>query len=135
MTIDSAQAIALEQDGCFIRNDSFVVFTVPASGAVPVCQFKNVAGDIESYFYSASPAECDTLRADPNWVWMTEDAFFVLPVQWNGHCAPGTSAVIRHYNDGSGGKPNHLYFSSWYKVKIIFGSEEGPVWCAPSLRK
>ncbi len=78
------------------------------AGAVPVCRF--FSSKFTSHFYTADPAECDTVIAKwaDTWQFETRTAFWVMPVDVAaGRCPDGYQPVYRLYGERNG--PNHRY--------------------------
>ena len=83
--------------------------------ASPVCRFYIPPQHGDSHFFSASPAECATIRdkigVDPNYSGYIEEtpaAFFIpLPNTANGACPTGTSPLYRLWNQRA--DSNHRY--------------------------
>jgi mono/diheme cytochrome c family protein len=79
------------------------------SGASPVCRFYIPPARGDSHFYSASPAECDDVRARfPDLVPEAPEVMAVrLPDLASGECAADTVAVYRLWNMRA--DSNHRY--------------------------
>jgi len=92
----------------------FSVFSAPST-ASPVCRFYIPPQHGDSHFFSASTAECATVRdkigVDPNYSGYMEEtpsAFFIaLPDLASGACPAGTTAVYRLWNQRA--DSNHRY--------------------------
>jgi len=79
-----------------------------AGGAAPVCRsFTTAFAPKSSHFYTADPAECEAVKANPNWQY-EKIAFFVRPVA-GGACPAFHTPVYRMYNSGMTGAPNHRF--------------------------
>jgi len=87
----------------------FKIYPGTASGVSAVCRFFSTAfGAKSSHFYTANPAECTTVKANPNWQFEAE--VFNTPVPtFDGSCPSGTIPVYRMYNNGMSGAPNHRF--------------------------
>jgi hypothetical protein len=87
----------------------FKVDPEPGPNLVPVCRFFSAAfAPKSSHFFTAFPAECAAVKANP--VWTYEGiAFYARLPDAAGACAPGTMAIYRSYNGGEGGAPAHRY--------------------------
>jgi len=110
-------------DGYFEMPDAFIragqQFNVwPAGakvdGATPVCRFygKPEKG-LDSHFYSASPAECQSVkdRFANSWIFESADVFVVnAPNVVTGECPVGAKPVYRLFNNRS--DANHRYTTS-----------------------
>jgi len=85
----------------------FDVYAGATIGASPVCRFfSNAFGEKSSHFYTASPSECEVVKANPSWTFEGE-VFWVAPPNEDGSCAAGHLPVYRMYNNGMGAAPNH----------------------------
>lgn len=87
----------------------FKIYPGAGSGLSAVCRFFSTAfGAKSSHFYTANPAECTTVKANPNWQFEAE--VFNTPVPtFDGSCPSGTIPVYRMYNNGLSGAPNHRF--------------------------
>ena len=96
--------------GVFVRTGAgFNVWDGPVGGAVPVCRFFTTAfAPKSSHFYTADPAECEAVKANPNWQY-EKIAFYVVPVFGEMWLCRDGRGVYRMYNDGMTGAPNHRY--------------------------
>ena len=87
----------------------FTAYAAAVAGSSPVCRFFSTAfAPKSSHFYTPFPAECATVKTNPNWTFEGE----VFPIgvpDGAGNCAAGTTPVYRLYNQGHGGAPNHRY--------------------------
>ncbi|MBI3148279.1 MAG: DUF1800 domain-containing protein [Betaproteobacteria bacterium] len=103
-------------------------------GLIPVCRFYGTPGvGPNSHFYSASSAECETLRQDPGW--LDEGIAFYVNAPALAGCPSGTTAVYRSYNNGyPRNDSNHRYtidYSLWAKMGTEGHSPEGVAMCSP----
>ena len=106
----------------------------PANGAVPVCRFFTVTfAPKSSHFYTADPVECEGLKSNPNWQY--EKIAFFIAVPKAGVCPQDTVPVLRLYNDGMTGAPNHRFTTSQAIhddfVQNRGWTSEGVRFCAP----
>lgn len=83
-----------------------------ATGGSPVCRFYLPPDDGDSHFYSASPVECDDVRARfPRFVFESSSVFHIgLPEAVTGACAAGTAPVYRVWSNRP--DANHRYTTS-----------------------
>jgi photosystem II stability/assembly factor-like uncharacterized protein len=97
--------------------ESFNVFATSTAGSLgvsPVCRFygKPEKG-LDTHFYSASPAECQSVKdrfADA-WIYESPSVFEVyLPAAADGACPSATSPLYRVYNNRP--DANHRYTTS-----------------------
>ena len=105
--------IAKLDDGTFVgwaRTGLRVnVFATATSGTLVVCRFFSTAfAPKSSHFYTPFPAECATVKTNPDWTY-EGDVFYVAVAAADGTCAGATTPVFRLYNNGEGGAPNHRY--------------------------
>jgi hypothetical protein len=108
-----ADEITKLDNGTFVgwarTGKSFNVYTSTASGLNAVCRFFSTAFTPKSsHFYTPLPAECTTVKANPDWMFEAEVFFIAVPAI-DGSCTANTSPVYRVYNNGQGGAPNHRY--------------------------
>ena len=106
----------------------------PALAAVPVCRFfgGHLAGP-NSHFYTADPAECDTVRRGGHWFFESLD-FFIRRESPAFDCPEGYLSVNRAYNDGwVRNDGNHRFTTSdstWREMARHGWSLEGTVMCS-----
>ena len=85
-----------------------------AAGSTPVCRFYgNPQFGLDSHFYSASPAECNAVRAMWPEAWLLESSnvFQVyLPNPSTGSCPAGSVPIYRAWNGRT--DSNHRYTAS-----------------------
>ena len=88
---------------------SFDAYLTPAAGSSPVCRFYLPPASGDSHFYSASPAECNEVKAKfPQFVYEAPDVFHIgLPDTTTGACPTGTKPVYRLWNNRA--DSNHRY--------------------------
>ena len=92
--------------------ETFKVFSGPASETVSVCRFFTVAfPPTSSHFYAPRGLGCEGTLSNPDWQF-EGDVFHVRLPDTNGNCPIGTRPVFRLYNDGRGGAPNHRFTTS-----------------------
>jgi predicted dienelactone hydrolase len=97
------------------------------------CRFFGTPGiGPNSHFYTINTAECDEVRANPDW---TFEAFAFRAVEpLASGCAPEYATVTRLYNNGMGGEANHRYLTDPAAIEATVArgwSIEGPVFCVP----
>lgn len=111
--------IALLDGGAFNGNwkrtgQTFNVWPQATSTSSPTCRFFStplISTVKSSHFYTPFPAECDTVKQNPNWEFESI-AFYIQLAQADGTCSGGTIPLYRLYNNGMGGAPNHRYTTS-----------------------
>jgi len=85
-----------------------------------------------SHFYTISAAECDTVKANPDWTFEALAFRAVAPLSTG--CAAEYATVTRLYNNGMGGQANHRYLTDPADIDATVArgwSIEGPVFCVP----
>ena len=88
----------------------FNASAAPNENSQPVCRFFSAAfAPKSSHFYTLSPAECETRRADPNWSLESAAAFYIGVPASDGSCPADFAPVYRLFNNGQGGAPNHRF--------------------------
>ncbi|HEY1328998.1 MAG TPA: hypothetical protein VGI14_18825 [Casimicrobiaceae bacterium] len=97
------------------------------------CRFFGTPGlGPNSHFYTIDLAECDKVKANPDW---TFEAFAFRAVEpLASGCAPEYATVTRLYNNGMGGEANHRYLTDPAAIEATVArgwSIEGPVFCVP----
>lgn len=89
----------------------FGVHDIGTGSGADVCRFFSTAfAPKSSHFYTADAAECQQVRANPDWNF--EGLVFAMRTpDLSGTCA-NAWPLFRLYNDGQGGAPNHRYTTS-----------------------
>jgi dienelactone hydrolase len=104
--------------------------TGPGSDA---CRFFGTPGrGPNSHFYTISLAECDKVRANPDWTFEALAFRAVEPLA--SGCPAEYTTVTRLYNNGMGGQANHRYLTDPAAIEATVArgwSIEGPVFCVP----
>jgi hypothetical protein len=104
--------------------------TGPGSEA---CRFFGTPGrGPNSHFYTIDAAECDKVKANPDWTFEALAFRAVAPLSTG--CAAEYATVTRLYNNGMGGQANHRYLTDPADIDATVGlgwSVEGPVFCVP----
>jgi hypothetical protein len=93
---------------------TFNVWPQNTSTSSPTCRFFTTQLNYptrSSHFYTPFPAECDTVKQNPNWAFESI-AFYIQLAAADGTCSGGTIPLYRAYNNGMGGAPNHRYTTS-----------------------
>jgi hypothetical protein len=115
------------------------------AGARPVCRF--YAAGPNSHFYTADPAECQTLknleasgRAEAAaqqtrfWGWAYEGIAFHALLPTNGQCPGGTDPVWRTYNNRAQQRDTNHRFMTDERMRIAMRwtwIDEGAAFCSP----
>ena len=139
VSIDPPEIAALDSgffSGWARTGLSFIVYSNAAPGLNPVCRFFSTSfAPKSSHFFTPSPAECDWVKLNPNW--MFESIVFHAPVPAAGDtCLAGTVPVHRLYNDGHGGAPNHRYTADLGVRAAMLAQgwvPEGVTLCSPQI--
>ena len=114
ITIDPNEIAALDTgvfQGWARTGLSFKAHATPQSGFVPICRFYLPPGYGDTHFYSASPAECDTVhQQNPAFVLESTAVMqLAIPNYVTGACPSGTDPVYRVWNHRP--DTNHRYTS------------------------
>ena len=113
---------------------AFSVATDASGGDLPVCRFFSAAfAPKSSHFYTADPVECAGLKANP--AWQYEKIAFYIAAPKGQVCLGGDVPVLRLYNDGMTGAPNHRFTESQAIYDDFVANQhwtpEGVRFCAP----
>jgi len=105
-----------------------------APGALPVCRFFGVPGvGPNSHFFTADPAECAAVDANPHW--SGEGVAFRAVLPSGGACPAGDVTIQRLWLAGAAATASrHRYVSDPALVAPMIAAGwvlEGPVFCAP----
>jgi hypothetical protein len=102
--LDSGHTVGWSRTGL-----AFKVLAGAGADESPVCRFYIPPASGDSHFYSASPAECATVKAQfPSFVDESDAVFYVkLPDQQTGACPADTRPVYRLWNRRA--DSNHRY--------------------------
>jgi hypothetical protein len=113
--------------GWYSTGQSFAV-ALPGDGGVPVCRFYAPAAN--THFFTASPSECEALKA-PGSGWLFEKIAFEAYVPSGGNCR-GLSPVYRLYNNVPD-RPIHRYVASAVTQRDLVAAgwiDEGIAFCS-----
>ncbi len=122
--------------------ETFDVYTQEVNNAAPTCRFFSTSfAPKSSHFYTPFAAECDQVKANPDWQF-EGIAFYLQLTDAKGSCPANTAPLYRLYNNGMQGVPNHRYTASTTTVDQMhakgWGSEgNGPgviFACLPASR-
>jgi len=102
--------------------DVYAASTMITPPLSPVCRlYGNPAAGLDSHFYSASPAECQSVldRFGNAWIYESPDVFVVaLPDAITGQCPARTLPVYRLYNNRA--DANHRFTTSFdIRVQMV----------------
>jgi predicted dienelactone hydrolase len=100
----------------------------------PVCRFYGrPAGGPNSHFFTASPAECDSVKRQGGWFY-EGIGFYIRPVGADGKCPDGFLGVNRAYNNGFPRNDSNHRFTTSDSYLREMGRKgwamEGTVMCA-----
>jgi hypothetical protein len=120
--------------GWWRTSQRFYVDDAAGPGLVPVCRFFTAKFAAKaSHFFTANAAECDALRLGGDWTY-EGIAFYARPTEANGQCAAGTLPLLRLYNNGRKGAPNHAFTVDATKRDTLVAAgfvPEGTAFCVP----
>jgi len=107
----------------------------PDADLVPVCRFFSASfAPKSSHFYTADPAECEKVKANPDWLF-EGIVGFAAPIGLYERCPRGVP-LYRLYNAGKGGAPSHRYTVS-RNIKEVMAmrgwQSEETLGCVPAL--
>jgi len=127
--VDSGRVGAWQRTGHGFRVDT----AAGTAGTLPVCRFFSggAFAPKSSHFYTQSTAECDFLTQQGIWQFEGQ-AFHVVPPD-NGQCPASTRTVVRFYNNGISGAPNHRYVTDPALIEQMTAAgwtREGTAFCA-----
>jgi hypothetical protein len=127
--VDSGRVGAWQRTGHGFRVDT----AAGTAGTLPVCRFFSggAFAPKSSHFYTQSTAECDFLTQQGIWQFEGQ-AFHVVPPD-NGQCPASTRTVVRFYNNGISGAPNHRYVTEPALIEQMTAAgwtREGTAFCA-----
>lgn len=107
--------IALLDAGAFAgwarTGKAFNVFVLGTAGTVDVHRYFSsalVSTVISTHFYTSNAPEAASLMVNPNWVFEGKVFGILPPVPV---CPTGMTALLRAYNNGMGGVPNHRFMT------------------------
>jgi hypothetical protein len=119
------------------KSFSVVTFSFPCAiyegGTHPIYRFTgepNIGPD--SHFFTASQDECAVVRDRVDWHWMFEGVPFWASEPVAGTCPAGKQVLLRAYNNGKGGDPNHRYATDQAVIDAMVAQgwiDEGPAMC------
>jgi hypothetical protein len=97
------------------------------------CRFFGTPGvGPNSHFYTINLAECDIVKANPDWTFEALAFRAVEPLSTG--CDAAYATVTRLYNNGMGGQANHRFLTDAATIEVMLArgwSIEGPVFCVP----
>jgi hypothetical protein len=112
---------------------TFRAYPVASTAGVDVCRFFGTATGPSAHFYTADPAECTAVKANPRWAYEGTAFRALLPTV--GTCALGTQPVIRFFWPGADvSQSRHRYVldpAALAAMRAQAWIEEGAVFCSP----
>ena len=81
-----------------------------------------------------NPEECAVVRDRLEWHWMFEGVSFWASEAVSGMCPAWTQRLLRAYNNGKGGRPNHRCATDQSVIDTMVGQgwiDEGVAMCVP----
>jgi len=137
VTAHATEIAALDQDnpkGWSRTGQRYRVEDTARPDFAPVCRFTTSAfAGKASHFFTATAAECEAVKGNPDWTY-EGIAFHVRLPDEQDACPANAAAVLRLYNNGLGGAPNHAYTSDPAKAKLLADHgwiKERTAWCVP----
>jgi hypothetical protein len=135
MTAEPAEAAMLDAGlvvpGWVRTGLDFKVSSRDAGPGAPACRFFGTQpGGPNTHFFTIDPFECNLLLANP--LWTFEGIAFRADTTAGEDCPADRVPVVRLYNDGKGGEPNHRYLTSHseiYRMQVQGWVREGVVFC------
>jgi hypothetical protein len=104
----------------------------PGSASTVYRFFSTSFAPKSSHFYTANPAEHQSLLTNPNW--QVEGAVFNLAVPaTDGTCPAGTVPVYRLYNNGQGAAPNHRFTTDITVRNAMLSRPVDKAWIAEGM--
>jgi hypothetical protein len=134
ITADPREAAALDGGGEWVRTgEDFKVFALGSGLGVPACRFFSApALSPDSHFFTTNALECELVKRSPLWLY-EGFAFEAQPSEADGDCPTDRIPVVRLYNDGMDGQPNHRFLTSRSETAAMQAEGwalEGAVFCA-----
>jgi len=131
---DEIAALDTGAGGWFRTGQRYRIDSEAGPGLSPVCRFYSEAfGLMASHFFTASADECEQVKANPHWTYEGVP-FNAAGPDAAGGCAAGSAPVLRVYNNGLGGAPNHAYVTDVRKRELLLAAgwvAEGVAFCVP----
>jgi predicted dienelactone hydrolase len=127
------EVAALDAGGDWVRTGhEFKAFDLGSGLGVPACRFFSApALSPDTHFFTINPVECAIVKASP--LWLYEGLVFeAQPPDASGDCPDNRIPVVRLYNNGMNGQPNHRFLTSRSETTATQAqgwSLEGPVFC------
>lgn len=134
VTADPLESAALDAGGAWLRTGyEFKVYALGTGIGLPACRFFSApALSPDTHFFTINGNECQVVKRSPLWIYEGL-AFDAQPPDANGDCPPDRIPVVRLYNNGMNGQPNHRFLTSRSEIAATTGAGwtlEGAVFCA-----
>ena len=134
VTADPLEIAALDAGGAWLRTGyEFKIYALGTGTSLPACRFFSApALSPDTHFFTINGNECQVVKQSPLWIYEGL-AFDAQPPDANGDCPPDRVPVVRLYNNGMNGQPNHRFLTSRSEIAATARAGwtiEGPVFCA-----
>jgi predicted dienelactone hydrolase len=134
VTADPGEQAALDAGGEWLRTgQEFKVFAPDSGLGVPACRFFSTpALSPDTHFFTINPLECAIVKQSPLWTYEGL-VFEAQPPDASGDCPTDRIPVVRLYNNGANGQPNHRFLTSRSETAATQADGwtlEGTVFCA-----
>jgi len=134
ITADPKEQAALDAGGEWLRTgQEFKSYVLGSGLGAPACRFFSApALSPDTHFFTINPIECAVVKTSPLWIYEGL-AFEAQPADATGFCAADRIPVMRLYNNGMNGQPNHRFLTSRSEIAATQSDGwllEGTVFCA-----
>jgi dienelactone hydrolase len=134
VTADPLEIAALDAGGAWLRTGyEFKVYALGTGIGLPACRFFSApALSPDTHFFTINPVECEVVKRSPLWIYEGL-VFDTQPPTPDGSCPADRIPVVRLYNGGMNGQPNHRFLTSRSEIAATVGAGwtlEGTVFCA-----
>ena len=134
VTADPHEAAALDAGGAWIRTgQEFKAFALGSGLGAPACRFFSApALSPDTHFFTINRLECAAVEESPLWLY-EGIAFEAQSPTADGDCPVDRIPVLRLYNNGMNGQPNHRFLTSRSEAAATQADGwtlEGTVFCA-----
>src|SRR5690349_20923245 len=134
ITADPKEQAALDAGGEWLRTgQEFKSYVLGSGLGAPACRFFSApALSPDTHFFTINPLECAVVKTSPLWIYEGL-AFEAQPADATGFCPAERIPVMRLYNNGMNGQPNHRFLTSRSEIAATRADGwllEGTVFCA-----
>ena len=134
ITADPKEQAALDAGGEWLRTgQEFKSYVLGSGLGLPACRFFSApALSPDTHFFTINPIECAVVKTSPLWIYEGL-AFEAQPADATGFCPADRIPVMRLYNNGMDGQPNHRFLTSRSEIAATQADGwllEGTVFCA-----